>query len=150
ARLYTWLLGARVAPVQLDVWATYEAAREDVIARLEQALRIGSDETTGADLFEEDCPVGLSAAVRLGDNWTAGDNRAAFDCEAPTREGDAQTNEWRATYFGTVDVPMLAKAQTARLARFRLETTLGAAAGRSLDIASADNADGFTDTITSD
>jgi hypothetical protein len=150
ARLYTWLLGARVAPVQLDVWATYEAAREDVIARLEKAIRVGRDEITGADIFEQDCPVGLSTSVRLGDNWTAGDNRAAFDFEAPTREGDAQTNEWRATYYGTADVPMLAKAQSARLARIRIETILAGTAGPTLDIAAADNADGFTDTITSD
>jgi hypothetical protein len=148
ARLYTWMLGARVCPVQLDIWARYEAAREDVIARFEAAIRIGTDETQSASLFEEDAPVGLSTAVRLGDNWTSGDNRAVFDFEAPTREGDAQTNEWRATYFGNVDVPMLAKAQTARLARLRLETTLGGAAGPTLEVAWADNDDGYTETIT--
>ena len=150
ARLYTWLLGARVAPVQLDIWARYEAAREDVIARLEQAIRVGTDEAVDGSLFEEDAPVGLSTAVRLGDNWSSGDHRAVFDFEAPTREGDAQTNEWRATYAGTVDVPMLVKAQTARLARDPLETTVGGSPGRMLEVQWADNADGFTDAIETD
>lgn len=146
ARLFTWMVGVRVAPVQLDIWATYEATREDLIARLEQAVRVGT-QTAGASVWEEDEPVGLSVAVQLGDNW-AGGHYATFDFEAPTRDGDAQTNEWRATYVAMVDVPMLAKAQTARLARIALPLTVDAAAGSTVAIALADNAEGFTETIT--
>lgn len=145
ARMYLWMLGARVQPVQIDIWTTHEAAREEMIGRVEQLVRQGAIQPEGPDVFEDYAPVGLGIAVDLGDDWP--NASAAFDFEAPSRmDGGAQSQEWRATYEGTVDVPLLAWGQTARLARARFTMTVDNA-DRTVDVDWADNADGSTTTF---
>lgn len=130
ARVYLWFLGSRVQPVQLDIWTHYEAAREELIGAMEQYLRAGS---TDYDVFDDAAPVGLGLSVSLGDDWP--DAAAAFDFESPNRiDGDVQANEWRAVYEGNADVPMLVWAQTARLARARIEMTVNQTAGTTVQV----------------
>lgn len=146
ARVYLWMLGARVQPVQLDIWTTYEAAREETIGRVEQLVRSGVTQPDGEDVFNDYAPVGLGISVALGDDWPG--SYAAFDFESPTRmDGGAKSQEWRAMYEGTVDVPLLAWGQTARLARARFTTTLDDAVTRTVQTDWADNADGSTTTF---
>lgn len=130
ARVYLWFLGARVQPVQLDIWTHYEAAREELLGSLEQYLRAGSADY---DVFEDGAPVGLGLSVSLGADWP--DASAAFDFDSPDRvDGDVQANEWRATYEGKADVPMLVWAQTARLARARVAMTVNDTVGTEVQV----------------
>lgn len=147
ARVFLWMLGARVHPVQLDIWATYEGVREELLGQVEQLVRQGAAQPDGPDVFEDYAPVGLGITVVLGDDWP--DASAAFDFEAPSRidgSSSAQAGEWRATYDGTVDTPLLAWGQTARLARARFTMTVDGA-DRTVDVDWADNADGSTTTF---
>jgi hypothetical protein len=144
ARRYLWMLGSRVQPVQLDIWTTYEAVRDETIGAVEQVVRLGAAQPDGPDVFTDYAPVGLGITVTLGADWP--DASAAFDFEAPTRSQDPQAQEWRATYEGTVDVPMLAWGQTARLARAQFTITADGT-DRTVDVNWADNADGYTETF---
>lgn len=144
ARAYLWMLGSRTQPVQIDIWSTFEAARDELIGRVEQLVRVGMTQPDGPNVFEDYAPVGLGVSVALGADWP--DSYAAFDFEAPTRNQDPQAQEWRATYEGVVDVPMLAWGQTARLARSRFTMTVDNA-DRTVDVNWADNADGYTETF---
>lgn len=144
ARVYLWMLGARVQPVQLDIWSCFEATRDEMIGAVEQKIRQGSVRPDGPDIYSDYAPVGLGIAVTLGSDWP--DASAAFDFESPTRSQDPQAQEWRATYEGIVDVPMLVWAQSARLARSRFTSTIDNA-DRTVDVDWADNSDGYTETL---
>lgn len=147
ARSYLWQLGSRVQPIQLDLWAIYQAQREELIRSLEQVVRVGFIEPDGPDVFDDYAPVGLGIAVSLGDDWP--DSAAAFDFDAPNRlPGDPQANEWRATYEGIVDVPLLAWGQSARLARASLLFTIDAVAGPTATTSWAAGDPGYTETIS--
>lgn len=146
ARAYLWMLGSRTTPVQVDIWTWYEAARDELIAAFEQLVRQGAVQPDGPDVFEDYAPVGLGITVTLGDEWP--DASAAFDFEAPTRmPGDSRAQEWRAMYEGTLDAPLLAWGQTARLARARFTMTLDDVVTRTVQTDWADNADGSTTTF---
>lgn len=148
ARRYLWFLGSRVQRIQMDIWTHYEGAREELLGAIEQVIRTGVTQPDGADVFEDYAPVALGVSVHLNDaDWP--DAYAVAEFDAPDRiSGDVKANEWRASYEGQLDVPMLIWGQTARLARARLTTTLNGAAGPTQTVAWADNADGYTETIT--
>ncbi len=120
--VFTWRMRACTQPLQLDVWAHSDVARDDLLARLEPALNASKARSmptlgiVGADPVEE----GL--ALLLADGWS-GFASYWFDEPAITDAPDAvQRSEYRATYRGWAAMQLTIDATSARLARaqFRL------------------------------
>lgn len=118
-RLYTWAAEAWRQDAQIDIWATSFAACDDIVARLDDALRAGLGATLGqanADPFRDGCLVAL-------DTTTGPPGFADFvfdgedDDQTPTQSG---RDEWRATMRGECAVNYLRVKQQARLATPKL------------------------------
>lgn len=116
-RLYRWRVLERTQPLQLDVWAQYQATRDDMIAALDVALNTGFG--TAGD------PVGNGLVLALGDGWTG---RADFVFEGPDVDNGpeaARQSEWRATYRGEARVALYVDAESAKMAQIILKQQLG-------------------------
>ena len=114
--LFTWRLRALRQPLQLDVWAKHPAARDDLLARLDEALNAGMGATLGA--LNAD-PVRHGVVVPLGDGWTG-----AADCffnrpDVSDAPDAAARGEYRATLRGWAEVDLTVTAPSARLAVIR-------------------------------
>ncbi|WP_438029013.1 hypothetical protein [Sorangium sp. So ce233] len=147
ARVYVWRIRACEQPVQLDVWAEYDAHREDVMARLEPALNAAPGEAIGDPT--DDTPVDNGVLLPLGDGWPG---YVDFDFDRPRRittPGSQKQGEFRATYMGKAEFWLLVKAQSARMARIavrqRIDGTTVALSTTSSS-ASGDPAESFTTT----
>jgi len=117
ARIYLWRIADVDQPAQLDVWATSDAGRKDLVARLTQALHAGAGESAGAEDAE---PVGQDLLLTLSDGWTGW---AVADFDAPEIRDTPETvkrSEYRATYAGSLAVWRLLRAQSPRITRASL------------------------------
>lgn len=114
ARIYLWRVADVEQPAQLDVWATSDAGRKDLMARLTQALHAGAGESAGIDDAEA---VGQELLLVLGDGWTGW---AVADFDAPEVQDTPESvkrSEYRATYGGSIAVWRLIRAQSPRITR---------------------------------
>lgn len=148
ARIYTALLHACTLPLQLDVWATYDAVRDDAMARLDVRLNgdglgvAGGGPVSGLLLPLGD---GISGYV---DTWWDGPSRN----DTPDA---VQSSEFRSTYKGTASFNLTVRLQGSRMTTvvFKLTgsertpppTTL---APDVITVATAVNADGYTVTVS--
>jgi hypothetical protein len=114
--LFTWRLRALRQPLQLDVWARHAPARDDLLARLDEALNTGMGATLGA--LNAD-PFRHGVVVPLADGWT-GAADCFFDRPEVNDTPDAATrSEYRATVRGWAEVDLTLTAPSARLAVIR-------------------------------
>jgi hypothetical protein len=114
--LFTWRMRALRQPLQLDVWARHHAARDELLAELDEALNAPMAATIGAKNAD---PVRHGVVVRLGDGWT-GMADCFFDRPEVTDTPDAAArSEYRATLRGWADVDLTITAPSARLAVIR-------------------------------
>lgn len=112
-RLYRWKVLERTQPIQLDVWSTYQAVRDDMVASLDQALHAGWDGTPNCGLV-----------LTLADGW---EGCAVFDFDGPnvTNSGPlAQVSEFRAMYPGELRAVLYVDAPSPRIARLKLHQVL--------------------------
>lgn len=122
-KLYTWRVAACRQPIQLDVWATYAAQRDDLLARLQDSLRKG-------ERFTLNKPNGnpVRDGVLLALDPTLGFQGFA-DCvfEGPRKMDTARSGrerEYRASILGYIDVDLTVQAPSALLARVLLKVAL--------------------------
>ncbi|HEY2517091.1 MAG TPA: hypothetical protein VGI39_39735 [Polyangiaceae bacterium] len=104
---FTFRVGVCTQPLQLDVWANTKPQRDDLLARLGDALTAGKRQTYSAGYFTStgistnQDPVEQSITLQLADGYPF--LNAAFQFEAPETNDTADSakrNEWRATYRG--------------------------------------------------
>lgn len=115
---YRWKVAEATQPIQIDCWATYDVARDDLRARVETALNAG-DQT-------EDWPVppGLDLALLPADGWVGTaqyDFHAFSNMDSPNA---AQQSEWRATARGEAHVALYIDAVSPRMAHLTLKQLL--------------------------
>jgi hypothetical protein len=108
-RIYTYAVSPIEQPFQLDVWATTDFDRDDIVARLDDALTLGLGITLGATNAD---PFRDGVLLALGDGFTG---NADFFFDGPTKDDNvnaAGRAEFRATYSGTMTAN---RTQTVRL-----------------------------------
>lgn len=101
-------------PMQLDVWARTDFARDDILARLDEALRTGDAALSG--IFNPD-PFGNTVLLALGNGWEEFGTNADFYFEEPDTDDypDAIGNaRYRATFRGNAYFNLALKKTTAR------------------------------------
>ena len=117
--MYRWKVLERTAPIQMDIWTTYQYNRDDIIAQLDQLLNTG--------IGWSDAP-GHGLALSLADGWEA---VAVFDFDGPSISNVGaghQLSEWRGTYQGQLRVVLYVDAPNAKLATVKLHQVLDGAA----------------------
>ena len=118
--LYTWRMRACMQPLQLDVWARSDVARDDIMARLEPALSASKARSMPSLHLTIADPVEHELALVLGDGWD-GFASYLFDEPAITDAADAvQRCEYRATYRGRAWMQLTVVAESPRIARARV------------------------------
>lgn len=111
-RVYTWRISDILQPLQLDVWATSEAHRDDIVARLEGPLNRGlSIVDPTAD------PFGPGLTLALGCGWTGYGDFVFTDLEDDDTADAVQRSEYRAMARGRVRATMTVKLTEPRLSR---------------------------------
>jgi hypothetical protein len=148
ARLYTCLLHACVLPLQLDVWATYNAVRDDAMARLDVRLN-------GDPMGVAEGPGAPGLLLSLGDGFSA---FADTWWDQPGRNDTAdavQTSEFRSTYKGTASFNLTVRIQGSRMTQIVFKATGSeqsppptTMAADTITVATAANADGYTVTLS--
>lgn len=119
-RLYTWRVACCSQPLQLDVWATSAAARDDVVARLTDYLRKGPRFTLGlpnADVTRDGVLLALDPAKSDFQGF------ADFQFDGPKRmdtSDSTRKREFRSSIMGSVDVDLTTQAATGTLALVNL------------------------------
>lgn len=111
-----WTVKACIQPMQLDVWARSDIARDDLLARLDVALHAG--ESSLAGLFNPD-PVGPGVLLAVQDGWQEFGTTADFFFEEPDLDDYADaigTQRYRATFRCTAYFNLALKVRTARMA----------------------------------
>jgi hypothetical protein len=115
---------ASTQPLQIDVWAKSDVARDDLLARLEPALNASRARSMPSLGLPNADPVEQGLALLLADGWS-GFVGYWFDEAAITDAPDAvQRSEYRATYRGWAAMQLTIDAESARLARARLRPRL--------------------------
>jgi len=116
-----WQIAACHQPLQLDIWATQEVARDDILAQLDQVLNAG-------ELQEYNpWPVGNGILLPLEDGWEDFETYGSFYFENPdtTDTPDSvKRREFRATFSGGVDVMLVVPKTSARQTLIRLSQRL--------------------------
>ncbi len=117
--LFTWRMRAVRQPVQLDVWARHALVRDDLLARLDEALNQGLGVTLGTPGAD---PFRHGLVLPLADGWT-GTADFYFDRPEVTDTPDAAArSEYRATARGWIEVDLTLTAPSARIAVIRFLT----------------------------
>lgn len=120
----TWQVAECTQPFQLDVWATSFLDRDDIVARLDSALRAGLNPipwVTSAD------PVANGFFVALEDGWEESQTTAKFSFLNPDYEDSPDSvarSQFRATYRGTAWMKLTVPATVARQKHIHLVSYL--------------------------
>lgn len=119
-----WQIGHCTQPYQLDVWADSELARDDIMARLDDALHAGQSSLTGVSHRD---PVGHGCSIRLADGWETTETIADFSFNEPDLIDEPETvsrSQYRATYRGEAYMMLTVKRTSARQAQITLKALL--------------------------
>lgn len=94
----TWQVKMCELPIQIDVWANTDPARDDILAQLDIALNAGEAALGG---FNPD-PANSGVLVNVGDGWSSTTADFTFDGPEVVSDDDAALrSEFRATILGT-------------------------------------------------
>lgn len=122
---YRWTVKACRQPIQIDIWATNDVDREDLIANLDEALHQGEGVTLGTagrNPFRD----GILLNFLDTEDFT-GTIDFTFE-DGPDRDnaGDAaQRGEFRATQHGVAAMVLSLEAESPALIEAKLKMTLG-------------------------
>lgn len=109
-----WQLAMCIQPVQLDVWARSDLARDDILAQLDRLLHAGESALVGA--FNPD-PVGHSVLLAVQDGWDSCGTTVDFDFDGPELQDTASaigSRQYRATLVGDAHFALSLTTLTAR------------------------------------
>jgi hypothetical protein len=110
SRTFHWKVKAVEQPVQLDVWARYDAQRDDILAQLDDALHQGTATTLNAPFGSptRDGPLLALDADDGHEGYVDFTFEGAFNNDTP----DAHTRaEYRATINGAATMSLVVKTQ---------------------------------------
>lgn len=119
---FTWDIKAFLQPLQLDVWAKYDAQRDEVLDALDRFLNMGPLFTLGAGDITRDGPL-----LRL-DPETGHEGTVDYTFDGPRNidgEDSSQEYQYRALVMGECEGTLTFTAKTARLAVVKLQMALG-------------------------
>jgi hypothetical protein len=120
-KLYTFARSACIQPIQLDVWAIYDYDRDDIVARLDDALSANLVTTAGV---ANDDPVRDGVLLPLSDGF-GGYCDFTFDGPLKDDSPDAASRaEFRATYTGTAAAHLTKQITLPTLTTFKLRLVL--------------------------
>ncbi len=124
----TWVVAALVQPLQLDVWATDEYSRDDILAQLDLALHAGVGRTlniSNADPFRQGVLLQM-----VDPPWDIQNVDCTFDMSTITYSPNAvNESEFRATLRGEAQMSLTMTATTPRMATIKLKDRLNASSG---------------------
>ncbi len=121
AASFRFQVKACTQPLQLDVWATSDVARDDILAQLDVALN-ASEQPAG--VYNPD-PAASGCLVSVGDGWE--DTFADFDFEGPDIDDSPDSvkrAEFRATIRGECRAMLYVTKQWARQATITFQQKL--------------------------
>ena len=163
---FHWKVSNVEQPMQLDVWATSKAKRDDILNRLGTALTAGPGETLsaaclasyGAQPAHLQNPVARVVLLQLAAPW---DHLvASFQFDSPETTDSARASserEFRATYHGTGFFDRTVPKISARIRRMRMPVAVSPTASPTdattpvkgtLTVADTPQPDGTTTTTT--
>lgn len=119
-----WQVAECTQPFQLDVWAQSFSDRDDIIARLDGALRSGLNPLP-AVVFKD--PVANGFFVNVADGWEAMQTTAYFSFDAPDVDDTPESitrRQFRATYRGDAYMKLALTATTPRQTQIILSAYL--------------------------
>lgn len=117
-QMWRWVVGWYEQPVQLDIWSWSDIDRDDLITRLEYAIRTGPGDTTslvGDPISDYIILPMLQVDDQLG-LWCSAD----FSEDGPTRVDtsmSASRTMYRATWKGSIGFTMTVKAVSFPIAK---------------------------------
>jgi hypothetical protein len=118
---YLWSVRISKQPMQLDVWAKSDLARDDLVARITRAVNASEADSIGAKRAD---PIRNGVLLRLGDGWD-GFADFLFDGAGVNDTPDSvQRCEFRATARGHAWMNLTTVAESVRLARVAIEQRL--------------------------
>lgn len=109
-----WQVAACIQPVQLDVWATRDVDRDDLMAQLDTLLSCDASSLSGV---YNPMPVGHGNLIAVQDGWQAFGTVADFSFSEPDCDNEADTaprDIYRATYSGNAYFMLTVTTLTAR------------------------------------
>lgn len=123
-----------IQPLQLDIWATYDVERDDLVAQLDALFAGAGGATTDPIVAARRVPDEHGVALTLGNGWgnpPADPVIADFDFEGGPEIDDTAENvgrvAYRATYFGEARMMLSVTTTDAKLARVTLKEMLSIA-----------------------
>lgn len=117
--LYTWRLAYCSQPVQLDVWTTSDVVRDDIMARLDDALHSGF--TALGDFSQDPVSNDVFLNFREEDGWFGAVNFRFDSPDLIETPDNVQQTEYRATYKGFAFFELSVDAPSPRLAQINLQ-----------------------------
>lgn len=100
----TYQLGGIEQPMQIDVWATSDAERDDILAQLDTVLYAGIDQTLGLP----GDPIRDGLLLPLLDGYEGNNCDYWFDePEIDDTPGAVQRSEFRAIFFGEARMSLI-------------------------------------------
>jgi len=106
-----FMVGAIEQPVQLDVWASVDLYRDDMLAQLDDVLYAGVNQTLG----KPGNPVRDGLLLKLGDGFDGWVDFWFDDVDMYDSPDSVQRSEFRATLNGTARMAYGVSATTPRL-----------------------------------
>ena len=111
----TFRVGSYIQPVQLDAWATSDVERDDLVARLDEYLTAGQDETLDPSLTDDPVRDGVLLPLNTDDGWSGNVDCWLDEPEINDTPESVQRSEFRAMYVGelrgafsrAVEVPLM-------------------------------------------
>ena len=113
--LYRWKVAEITQPFQIDLWATYDVTRDDMIARLQDQMYVG---TLAGDA------AGNSPTLTLGDGWDGVVDFIIDQGAINDLPNAAEVSEWRATYSGDARAVLYIDAVSAKQAQINVRQTI--------------------------
>lgn len=116
-RVYTYAVAACSQALQLDVWATNDFDRDDIVARIDDALSAGLGTTIGT---VNDDPFRDGPLLALSDGYSG---FADFTFDGPLKDDSSDSSsrsEYRATYTGTATAHRSRKIQLPTIVKIKL------------------------------
>lgn len=123
---FTWDIKAFLQPVQLDVWAKFDAQRDELLDVLDRFLNMGPLFTLGSGDITRDGPL-----LAL-DPATGHEGKVDYTFDGARNidgEDSSQQYQYRALVAGECEGVLTFTAKTARLAVVKLKMALGPTAG---------------------
>lgn len=109
----SWVVYNVRQPMQLDVWATSDASRDDIIAQLDNVMNVGQSALVNPISLPD--PTGEGTTLNIGNGWN-GTADYIFDSPGRLDTADSvQRSEYRASAKGEAHMALSITAVSSRM-----------------------------------